>query len=74
MSELEAGTTKNVLKTKQMSRSLLKQIKALTKNQLVDKLVQLHNYAETQKAMNMILMAKLNVVTKMEESINLGEK
>ena len=39
-----------------ISKTMLKKIRALSKNELVEKLVAVSNYAEEMKAANMILM------------------
>jgi len=38
------------------SKTAIKRIKAMTKNELVDMVLQLNNYGENQKAQNIILL------------------
>ena len=49
------------------SKTALKQLRRLTKNQLFDMVVKISNYAEEQKAASMILMAR---VSELEKQIN----
>lgn len=50
-----------------ISKTMIKKIRALTKDQLVDKLISVHNYAEAQKATNMILLYQ---VKQLNEKLN----
>lgn len=54
-----------------ISKTALKKIRALTKDQLVDKLVALSNYAEEMKAANLILMYQ---VKQLNDQLNKNNK
>lgn len=54
-------------KSESISKTMIKKIRALTKDQLVSKLVDIHNYAESQKAANMLLMYQ---VKQLNEKLN----
>jgi hypothetical protein len=46
------------------SKTALKKIKALTKNELVDLVIKTSNYAENQKAQNIILLSMVSELKK----------
>lgn len=64
----------------QFSITAVKRVKRMNKDQLVDMVINLNNYAENQKAQNIILLkmvedykielAKFNDATKIEEKKN----
>ena len=58
------------LTSESVSTTMLKKMRQLTKNQLVDKLVDLNNYAENMKAANMLLLYKLNTLIKANQATN----
>lgn len=48
----------------EFSRSALKQFRRMNKEQMVEMLVKISNYAEEQKAMSMILLARMKEMEK----------
>ncbi len=65
------ATNDNVIsfepKRESISKTMIKKIRALSKDQLVAKLIDVHNYAEAQKATNMILLYQ---VKQLNEKLN----
>lgn len=70
-SESEAATVtpEEMFRSKResISTTMIKKIRALNKNQLVAKLIEVHNYAESQKAANMVLIYQ---VKQLNEKLN----
>lgn len=64
--EVQVEAPKKLTK-ESISTTMLKKMRQMTKNQMVDKLIALNNYAEDMKAANMLLHYKLNQFIKANE-------
>lgn len=60
----ELAAARKASKTETFSATAMKTIRRQSKDQLVHQVVQLNNYAENQKAANMILMYKVGALDK----------
>lgn len=65
--EVQVEVPKKLTK-ESISTTMLKKMRQLTKNQLVDKLIAINNYAENMKAANMLLMYKLDSINKANQT------
>lgn len=71
MGEIKQRSTEQIA---EFSKGMIKRIKRLGKNELVNKVLELYNYSEKQKSANLILMKALGdmeqKLAKQAESLN----